>query len=374
MLGMNKMKKPVYVTRPALPPLKDFVNILENIWEGRTLTNGGPWHCKLEEDLCAYLGVEHISLFTNATVALMTALRVLEIKGEVITTPFSFAATTSALVWNGLEPVFADIDPETFNLDPRQVRSAVTSRTAALLPVHTFGRPCDVAGLQNVADDFGLSILYDSAHAFGVNCHCGSLLSHGDLSVLSFHATKVFNTFEGGAIISKSAVLKEKIDQLKNFGFYGEGNVLSSGINGKMSELHAAVGVLQLQQIDFLIEARKRVAERYFVGLANVPGIFTPPRSDAARQNYSYFPVLVGVDYPISREALVELFKQYEVYPRRYFYPLISNFPIYHDIPSASPKSLPVANRVAEQVLCLPIFPDLDVDTQEIIISIIANV
>ena len=368
------MRKPVYVTRPALPPLKDFVSALENIWEGRVLTNGGPWHCKLEEDLCSYLGVEHVSLFTNATIALMTALRVLEIKGQVITTPFSFAATTSALVWNGLEPVFADVDPKTFNLDPRQVRSAVTSRTAAILPVHTFGRPCDVASLQDVADDFGLAILYDSAHAFGVNCHCGSLLKHGDLSVLSFHATKVFNTFEGGAIISKSAVLKEKVDQLKNFGFYGEGNVLASGINGKMSELHAAVGVLQLQQIDLLIQARRKVAERYFSGLANVPGIVTPTLSDAVRHNYSYFPVLVGVDYPISREALVELFKEYQIYPRRYFYPLISNFPIYQDIPSASRGSLPVANMIADQVLCLPIFPDLDVATQELIISIISSV
>lgn len=356
---------PIYVTQPDLPPLAEFLPYLEQIWQNKVLTNGGPFHRRFEDELAAYLGVRHVSLFTNATIALVTALQALRIGGEVITTPYSFVATAHSLLWNGIKPVFVDVDPHTLNLDPAQVEAAITPETTAILPVHCYGTPCDVDALQRIADDYDLKVIYDAAHAFGIQRQGRSVLSHGDLSVLSFHATKVFNTFEGGAIISPDARTKQRIDHLKNFGFVNETTVVATGINGKMSEFNAALGLLQLQHVGRAIERRGRIEAMYRERLAGLPGLRLMDRPADASANHSYFPILVGRQFPLSRDALYQRLKDQGVHARRYFYPLISDFPMYRGLASADPARLPVARAAAEQVLCLPIYPalaDEDVD------------
>jgi dTDP-4-amino-4,6-dideoxygalactose transaminase len=363
----------IYVTSPYLPPLDEFVPYLERIWSNKVLTNCGPFHQQLEADLCTYLGVEHICLFTNATIALVTALQALRITGEVITTPYSFVATSHSLLWNGVKPVFVDVDPKTLNIDPAKIETAITPQTTAILPVHCYGHPCDVDEIQRIADIYNLRVIYDAAHAFGVQCHCGSVLKHGDLSVLSFHATKVFNTFEGGAIICSDAKTKMRIDQLKNFGHAGEVNVVASGINGKMSEFNAALGLLQLKHIDKAIARRGQLDAAYREELAGVPGIHCLGSSLEVRSNYAYFPVMVGEEFPIDRDALYNHMKTVGIHPRRYFYPLISEFPMYRGLASARANNLPVAMDAARRVLCLPIYPDLSDDELRRICQVIRS-
>lgn len=351
----------IYVTKPTLPNLEEFIPYLEKIWTNKILTNGGPFHQQLEEELCNYLGIEYISLFTNATIALVTALQSLRITGEVITTPYSFVATSHSLVWNGIKPVFVDILPDSLNIDPKKIEAAITPQTTAILAVHCYGHPCDVDAIQKIADTYNLKVIYDAAHAFGVKCHCGSVLKHGDLSVLSFHATKVFNTFEGGAIVCQDAKTKARIDQLKNFGFVDEVTVAAPGINGKMSEFNAALGLLQLKRIDQALAGRREIDTAYRERLKGVKGIHCLNDVGENVANYAYFPILVQADYPISRHNLYQRLKDNGIHPRRYFYPLISDFPMYRGLSSANKENLPVATAAAQQVLCLPIYPDLEI-------------
>ena len=367
------MSKKTYVTQPSLPPLDEFMPYLAEIWDTKILTNGGPFHQRLEAALCEYLGVKHLSLFSNGTIALVTALQTLRVGGEVITTPYSFVATAHSLLWNGIKPVFVDVDPDTLNMDPARIEAAITPQTTAIMPVHCYGHPCDVDAIQKIADNYNLKVIYDAAHAFGVQCHCGSVLNHGDLSVLSFHATKVFNTFEGGAIICPDAKTKQRIDHLKNFGFVDEVTVVAPGINGKMNEFSAALGLLQLKRIDETIRMRQAVDARYRAGLAEVKGIHCLASSGEIVQNYAYFPILVKPDYPLSRDALYAKLQQHGIYGRRYFYPLISNFPMYRGMSSAARANLPVANRAADEVLCLPMYQALDPQTQDRIVALIAE-
>jgi len=364
--------QPIYVTQPSLPPLEEFIPYLQQIWDSKRLTNGGPFHQQLEQALCDYLGVQHIALFANGTLALVTALQTLRITGEVITTPYSFAATAHSLLWNGIRPVFVDIDPVTLNLDPDRIEAAITPQTTAIMPVHCYGHPCDVKRIERIADNYGLKVIYDAAHAFGVHCHDGSVLDHGDLSVLSFHATKVFNTFEGGAIVCHDAKTKQRIDHLKNFGFVDEVTVVAPGINGKMSEIMAAFGLLQLKGIDAVLQKRQAVDARYRAALAGVAGIDCLPAGDE-KSNYAYFPILVRPGYPLSRDGLYQKLQDSGIHARRYFYPLISDFPMYRGMPSAAPANLPVARAAAEQVICLPIYPDLSADEVDSIVAVIAG-
>jgi dTDP-4-amino-4,6-dideoxygalactose transaminase len=365
-------KKDIYVTQPNLPPLEEFIPYLQAIWDNKILTNGGPFHQQLETALCQYLGVEHLSLLANGTIALVTALKALDIRGEVITTPYSFVATAHALKWNGIEPVFADIDPNTLNLDPARIEAAITPSTTAIMPVHVYGHPCNVNAIEAIARRHNLKVIYDAAHAFGVQGDDGSVLNHGDLSVLSFHATKVFNTFEGGAIVCPDAATKRHIDHLKNFGFVDEVTVVESGINGKMSEINAAFGLLQLKHMEQAIRRRGDIDRRYRKQLAGIPGITCPPDAGEKVANYAYFPILVGDAYPLSRDDLYNKLKAHGIHARRYFYPLISNFPMYRNCPSAQTENLPVATDVANRVLCLPIYPALTDEQQMNIVSLIA--
>lgn len=369
---MSTDSKPIYVTQPYLPPLEEFIPYLEKIWESKQLTNNGPFHQQLEQALSDYLGVEHIALFTNGTIALMTALQALRITGEVITTPYSFVATSHSLLWNGIKPVFADIDPDTLNLDPARIEAAITPQTTAIMPVHCYGRPCDVEAIQRIADNYNLKVIYDAAHAFGVRDAGGSILRHGDLSVLSFHATKVFNTFEGGAIICPDAKAKRCIDHLKNFGHASEVSVVAPGINGKMSEINAAMGLLQLNHIDRALARRKDIDAVYRERLQGIKGIRCLAHDASDTPNFAYFPILVGDDYAVSRDALHQILKDQGIYPRRYFYPLISDFPMYRGLPSAQSDNLPIAVTAANQILCLPIYPDLDGAQVERISQLIA--
>lgn len=365
------MDRPVYVTRPLLPPLEEFVGSLERIWTSGILTNGGPLHQELEQALCKYLGVEYICLFSNGTVALVTALQALRITGEVITTPYSFVATAHSLLWNGIKPVFVDIDPVTLNLDPTKVEAAITPQTTAIMAVHCYGNPCDVGGLQRIADNYNLKIIYDAAHAFGVRDTKGSVLRHGDLSALSFHATKVFHTFEGGAIVCPDARTKLLIDRLKNFGYVDEITVVAPGINGKMSEVSAAMGLLQLRYIDQALDERGAIDAHYRKLLQNVTYIRCLQPAGATRRNHGYFPILVDPEYPISRDLLYEKLKKHGIFGRRYFYPLISEFPMYRGMPSARRENLPVATEISQRILCLPIYPGLPISDQDRIVSII---
>jgi dTDP-4-amino-4,6-dideoxygalactose transaminase len=363
----------IYVTQPHLPPLEEFIPYLEKIWETKWLTNGGPFHQELEAKLSEYLGVDHLSLFANGTLALVTALQALRISGEVITTPFSFVATAHSLLWNGIKPVFVDIQPGSFNLDPEKIEAAITPHTTAILPVHVYGRPCGVEKIESIADTYGLKVIYDAAHAFGISYKGESLLKHGDLSVLSFHATKIFNTFEGGAIVCPDVKTKKRIDDLKNFGFHDELTVVAPGINGKMNEVQAAFGLLQLKHIDQAIEQRREIDSYYRERLLLVPGVSFPPLPSDTKYNHSYFPILVEKEYPLSREELYEKLLQNGVFARRYFYPLISEFSMYRGLASASPDNLSVAKRIAEKVLCLPIYPALAQQDLCKIVDIIAS-
>ena len=372
MTGSKKLL-PIYVTQPLLPDLAEFIPYLEQIWASKRLTNSGPFHQQLEQALCDYLGVKYLALFANGTLALVTALQALRITGEVITTPYTFAATGHALLWNGIKPVFVDIDPVTLNLDPDKIEAAITPQTTAIMPVHCYGQPCDVMAIQKIADNYGLKVIYDAAHAFAVQCQGGSVLNHGDLSILSFHATKVFNTFEGGAIICHDAKTKQRIDHLKNFGFVDEITVVAPGINGKMSEINAAFGLLQLKGIDEALEKRKDVDAIYRQCLATIKGIACPLGMEEKATNYAYFPILVQPDYLLSRDELYQKFRDNNVYVRRYFYPLISDFSMYRGLPSSAPANLPVANKSAEQVICLQIYPDLSREQIDFIISLIVD-
>jgi dTDP-4-amino-4,6-dideoxygalactose transaminase len=350
---------PVYVTQPTMPPLAEFLPYLEQIWENKILTNGGPFHQQLERELAAYLGVEHISLFANGTLALMTALQSLRIKGEVITTPYSFVATAHSLMWNGIKPVFVDVDPVTFNMDPAQIEAAITPYTTAIMPVHCYGQPCDVERIQQIADNYNLKVIYDAAHAFGVQYRGSSLLNHGDISVLSFHATKVFNTFEGGAIICRDAQMKRHIDHLKNFGFVDEVTVVAPGINGKLNEVSAAFGLLQLKGVEAAIAKRRQIDRYYRSALAGVAGIVCPEEAAHTTLNHSYFPIRVQQGFPLTRDELYHKLRAANIYARRYFYPLISDFPMYRGMPSAARSNLPVATMLSNEILCLPIYPHL---------------
>ena len=361
----------VYVTRPTLPPLEEFIPYLTEIWKSNIVTNGGPFHQQLEQALCDYLEVNYISLFNNGTIALITALQALEIKGEVITTPYSFVATANSLLWNGIQPVFVDIDPISLNLDPSRIEEAITDKTAAIMPVHCYGRPCDLEQIQKIAQKYNLKVIYDAAHAVGVRNQSGSILRSGDLSVLSFHATKVFNTFEGGAIVCHDIGTKKRIDQLKNFGFVDEVTIVDAGINGKMSEINSAFGLLQLKYLDLAILKRKKIDELYRAALHEIRGIECLQLIPNIKENFSYFPVLVKPNYLISRDELYEKLKERNIYPRRYFYPLISNLRMYQEFSSSSLSNLPVANDIVKQILCLPIYPELKLADQERVISVL---
>ena len=366
------MKKPITVTSPLLPPLDEFIPYLEQIWASRILTNGGSMHQQLERALCEYLGLEHIALFANGTLALVTALQALRITGEVITTPYSFVATAHSLLWNGVKPVFVDIDPVSLNLDPEKIEAAITPSTTAIMPVHCYGMPCDVAAIERIADTYNLRVIYDAAHAFGVRDEGGSILRHGDLSVLSFHATKVFNTFEGGAIICPDAKTYRRIGHLKNFGFVNETTVVAPGINGKMSEINAAFGLLQLQYIDQALARRKQIDRLYRERLAEVDGICCL-EGLIDNSNHAYFPILVEAQFPLARDGLYQHLRDNDILARRYFYPLISDFPMYRGLPSAEPANLPVARSIASKVICLPIHPDLADDDVDMICQLISE-
>jgi dTDP-4-amino-4,6-dideoxygalactose transaminase len=365
--------EPVFVTQPVLPPLEDLLPSLQEIWDNKVLTNGGPFHQRFERALSEYLGVEHISVLTNCTIGLITALQALDIQGEVITSPYSFVATAHALLWNRITPKFVDIDPHTLNIDPQRIEAAIAPSTSAILAVHCYGHPCDVEAIERIARKHGLKVIYDAAHAFGVRLPADNLLEYGDLSVLSFHATKVFNTFEGGAIVSPDAQTKLYVDQLKNFGFVDEVTVVTPGINGKMSEFNAALGLLQLKHVDLAIARRREIDKRYREMLCAVDGIECVGFSGEALANNAYFPVLVRPSYPMSRDALYHMLGDNGVFARRYFHPLISSFPMYSQLASSSKENLPVATEVASQVICLPIYPALDNDQVERVAGLIAS-
>lgn len=356
----------ITVTSPLLPPLEEFKPYLEDIWRRKWLTNNGYYHKELENALCEYLGVPYISLFTNGTLPLICALQALRITGEVITTPYSFVATTHALWWNGIKPVFVDIDRRTGNIDPEKIEAAITPKTTAIMPVHVYGQPCEMECIQEIANTYGLKVIYDAAHAFGVEKEGKSLLAAGDMSTLSFHATKVYNTVEGGALVCQDAQTKQRIDYLKNFGFANETTVVAPGINGKMDELRAAYGLLSLKHVDEAIARRKQVALRYREALRQARGITFFEDRPGVKHNYSYFPIFINEkEYGMSRDALYEKMKAAGVYGRRYFYPLISTFSTYRGLESARPSNLPNAHKMAEEVICLPMHHGLseeDVD------------
>lgn len=364
--------KTITVTSPLLPDLKEFEKMLEDIWQRKWLTNNGHYHQELEKALAEYLGVPYISLFTNGTLPLITALQAMRITGEVITTPYSFVATTHSIWWNNLKPVFVDVEEETGNIDPEKIEAAITPHTTAIMPVHVYGTPCNTKRIQEIADIYGLKVIYDAAHAFGVNVNGKSILENGDMSTLSFHATKVYNTVEGGALICRDEATKKRIDYLKNFGFAGETTVVAPGINSKMDEIRAAYGLLNLKQVDEAIAKRKHVAELYREALKNISGIRFLNDIEGVRHNYSYFPIFITEkEYGMSRDDLYAKLKENNILGRRYFYPLISNFPVYRGLDSSNPENLPVATKLADQVLCLPMYADLADDDVERILGII---
>jgi dTDP-4-amino-4,6-dideoxygalactose transaminase len=368
------MNKPITVTRPFLPPLEEFKPYLERIWGNHILTNAGPFHRELEQRLCEFLGVKYISLFSNGTLALVTALQALRITGEVITTPYSFVATTHALWWNNIKPVFVDIEPYTCNIDPEKIESAITPLTTAILPVHVYGNPCNIVRIKEIADAYGLKVIYDACHTFAVTIKGNPVLNFGDLSVMSFHATKVFNTFEGGAIVCHDEATKKRIDNLKNFGFVNETTIVTPGINAKMNEVQAGMGLLQLKYIDSLIEKRKYIAERYRNLLKNVKGITFMEDIPDVKHCYSYFPIFINKDkYGKTRDKVYDWLKSNDIFGRRYFYPLISQLPTYRGLDSAHPGIMKVAERVTEEVICLPIYPDLMLPEVEIICKLLSQ-
>lgn len=365
--------KLITVTSPLLPNLDDLNEMLKQIWASKWITNNGSFHKQLEKELAAYLKVPYISLFTNGTLPLITALQALRITGEVITTPYSFVATTHALWWNGIKPVFVDIDPRTGNINPDKIEAAITPKTTAIMPVHVYGKPCDTQRIQEIADQYGLKVIYDAAHAFGVEVNGESILNAGDLSTLSFHATKVYNTVEGGAMVMHDERMKKRIDYLKNFGFANETTVVGPGINSKMDEVRSAYGLLNLKQVDAAIEARHQVAIKYRNALRNVEGITFFDDMPGVRHNYSYFPIFVDAKkYGMTRDELYFKMKEQNVLGRRYFYPLISEFSTYRGLESAKPENLPEAHKMADSVICLPMHHALsDEDIQRVLDTIV---
>lgn len=368
------MSSQITVTSPLLPDFDNFSEVLKEVWASKWITNNGQFHQKLEAALREYLKVPYISLFTNGTLPLLTSLQALRISGEVITTPYSFVATTHSLWWNGIKPVFVDIDPTNCGMDPDCIEAAITPNTTAILPVHCYGNPCDVDRIQSIADKYGLKVIYDAAHAFGVEINGKSILEYGDLSTLSFHATKVFTTIEGGAMVMHDEATKQRIDYLKNFGFESETEVIAPGINSKMDEVRAVFGLLNLQQIDAAIEARHKVALKYRATLRDVKGIRFFEDMQGVKHNYSYFPIFVNVDeYGMTRDELYSKMKASGVFGRRYFYPLISSFSTYRGLPSAAPENLPNATRIADEVICLPMHHLLTEEDTDRILGLIVK-
>lgn len=367
------MKDLITVTSPLMPDLIDLNELLKDIWNRKWLTNNGHYHKELEKALCEYLKVPYISLFTNGTLPLITALQAMRITGEVITTPYSFVATTHSLWWNGIKPVFVDIDPKTGNLDPNKIEAAITPRTTAIMPVHVYGKPCDTVRIKEIADKYGLKVIYDAAHAFGVEVNGESILNAGDMSTLSFHATKVYNTIEGGALVMHDEETKRRIDYLKNFGFAGETEVVAPGINSKMDEVRSAYGLLNLNLVDAAIEARHQVAIKYREALRSVEGITFFDDMSGVKHNYSYFPIFVDAEkYGMTRDELYFKMKEENVLGRRYFYPLISTFSTYRGLESANPENLPEAHKMADRVICLPMHHALsDEDVKRILATIV---
>jgi dTDP-4-amino-4,6-dideoxygalactose transaminase len=364
----------ITVTSPLIPSLEDFNIILQDIWQRKWLTNNGHYHQQLEKSLCDYLKVPYLSLFTNGTLPLITALQALHITGEVITTPFSFVATTHALWWNGIKPVFVDIEPSTCNIDPDKIEAAITPKTTAIMPVHVYGNPCNVKKIHAIAETYGLKVIYDAAHAFGVSINGRSLLEYGDMSTLSFHATKVFNTLEGGALVCRDEQSKKRIDYLKNFGFADETTVVAPGINAKMDEVRAAFGLLNLKLVDAAISSRRVIAEQYRSGLKDIRGITFMKDIAGVKHNYSYFPVFVDAGrYGLSRDELYFKLQEHGIFGRRYFYPLISSFSTYKGLDSAQTSNLPIATKIADSVICLPIYADLSNENAAKVIDIISN-
>ncbi len=363
----------ITVTSPLLPNLDELNELLKQIWDSKWITNNGRFHQQLEVALAEYLKVPFVSLFTNGTLPLITALQALRITGEVITTPYSFVATTHALWWNGIKPVFVDIDRKTGCIDPNKIEAAITPKTTAIMPVHVYGKPCDTKRIQDIADKYGLKVIYDAAHAFGVEVNGESVLNAGDISTLSFHATKVYNTIEGGAMIMHDAKIKQRIDYLKNFGFAGETEVVAPGINSKMDEIRSAYGLLNLRQVDKAIESRHQVAIKYRKALKDIDGIEFWEDMPGVKHNYSYFPIFVHKSYGMTRDSLYFKMKEQGVLGRRYFYPLISDFSTYRNLPSATKENLPVATKMAEQVICLPMHHALSDEDVERVLTCIIN-
>lgn len=364
----------ITVTSPLLPDLDEFSSMLQDIWSSKWITNNGQFHRQLEKELAEYLGVPYVSLFTNGTLPLLTALQALRVTGEVITTPYSFVATTHCIWWSGCKPVFVDIDPATGNIDPEKIEAAITPKTTAIMPVHVYGKPCDTRRIQEIADKYGLKVIYDAAHAFGVKVNGESILNAGDMSTLSFHATKVYNTLEGGAMIMHDEATKKRIDYLKNFGFAGETEVIAPGINSKVDEVRAAYGILNLRQVDDAIEARHQVAIRYREALRDVDGITFMEDMPGVKHNYSYFPIFIDADkYGTTRDELYFRMKSENVLGRRYFYPLISEFTTYKGLPSASKDNLSNAHKMADSVICLPMHHALSEEDIERTLSLIVK-
>jgi len=367
-------ERPITVTQPFLPPLAEFQEYLKDIWDSKLLTNNGKFHQELETALCEYLGVKYISLFANGTLALVTALQALRITGEVITTPYSFVATSHAIWWNNIKPVFVDILPDMYNIDPEKIESAITPKTTAILPVHVYGNPCNVQKIEKIANTFSLKVIYDACHTFGVSINSVPILNYGDLSVMSFHATKVYNTFEGGAIVCHDKGTKNHIDNLKNFGFINETTVVTPGINAKMNEIQSAMGLLQLKYIDNVIEKRKQIAKQYRKGLKNIDGISYLEDLPDVKHCYSYFPIFIDKKkFGKSRDEVYNELKNNNIYGRRYFYPLISQFPTYRGLESSQPGKMPIAEKAAREVICLPIYPVIETDQIDRIITFLQS-
>lgn len=367
-------EKQITVTSPLLPDLEEFHDLLKEIWDSKWVTNNGSFHKQLEKELAEYLKVPYISLFTNGTLPLLTALQALRITGEVITTPYSFVATTHSIWWNGCKPVFVDVDPATGNMDPDKIEAAITNKTTAIMPVHVYGKPCDTKRIKEIADKYGLKVIYDAAHAFGVEVNGESVLTAGDMSTLSFHATKVYNTLEGGALVMHDAETKKRVDYLKNFGFAGETEVVAPGINSKVDEVRAAYGILNLRQVDAAIEARHQVAVKYREALRSVEGITFMDDMPGVKHNYSYFPIFIDAEkYGMTRDELYEKMRSHNVLGRRYFYPLISTFSTYRGLESAAPKNLPNAHKMADSVICLPMHHELSAEDIHRVLELIVK-
>lgn len=367
-------EKQITVTSPLLPDLEEFHALLKEIWDSKWVTNNGSFHKQLEKELAEYLKVPYISLFTNGTLPLLTALQALRITGEVITTPYSFVATTHSIWWNGCKPVFVDVDPATGNMDPDKIEAAITNKTTAIMPVHVYGKPCDTKRIKEIADKYGLKVIYDAAHAFGVEVNGESVLTAGDMSTLSFHATKVYNTLEGGALVMHDAETKKRVDYLKNFGFAGETEVVAPGINSKVDEVRAAYGILNLRQVDAAIEARHQVAVKYREALRPVEGITFMDDMPGVKHNYSYFPIFIDAEkYGMTRDELYEKMRSHNVLGRRYFYPLISTFSTYRGLESAAPKNLPNAHKMADSVICLPMHHELSAEDIHRVLELIVK-